>query len=142
MKFDFLPKGIVFSPGRAFSYKKTTVFTEMGKYTISILATAYFSPLSALILKHTGEEVVAEYRFHPGRDWRFDFAIPSRRVAVEVEGGAFNGGRHIRPEGYLRDMEKYNEAAVSGWCVIRVLPGELLMLKTLRLVIRAVQNHN
>ena len=57
---------------------------------------AYFSPLSALILKHTGEEVVAEYRFHSGRDWRFDFAIPSRRVAVEVEGGAFNGGRHIR----------------------------------------------
>ena len=103
---------------------------------------AYFSPLSALILKHTGEEVVAEYRFHPGRDWRFDFAIPSRRVAVVVESGAFNGGRHIRPEGYLRDMEKYNEAAVSGWCVIRVLPGELLMLKTLRLVIRAIQNHN
>ena len=91
------------------------------------MTTLGYSPLSALILKHTGEEVVAEYRFHPGRDWRFDFAIPSRRVAVEVEGGAFNGGRHIRPE---------------GWCVIRVLPGELLMLKTLRLVIRAVQNHN
>ena len=62
----------------------------MGKYTISILATAYFSPLSALILKHTGEEVVAEYRFHPGRDWRFDFAIPSRRVAVE------GGGRRLQ----------------------------------------------
>ena len=106
------------------------------------MTTPGYSPLSALILKHTGEEVVAEYRFHPGRDWRFDFAIPSHRVVVEVEGGAFNGGRHIRPEGYLRDMEKYNEAAVSGWCVIRVLPGELLMLKTLRLVIRAVQNHN
>ena len=86
------------------------------------MTTPGYSPLSALILKHTGEEVVAEYRFHPGRDWRFDFAI--------------------RPEGYLRDMEKYNEAAVSGWCVIRVLPGELLMLKTLRLVIRAIQNHN
>lgn len=38
----------------------------------------------------TGEEVVAEYRFHPSRDWRFDFAIPSRRVAIEVESGAFN----------------------------------------------------
>ena len=83
----------------------------MGKYTISILAMAYFSPLSALILKHTGEEVVAEYRFHPGRDWRFDFAIPSRRVAVEVEGGAFNGGRHIRPEGYLRDTRTAGRTA-------------------------------
>ena len=93
----------------------------MGKFTISILAMAYFSPLSALILKHTGEEVVAEYRFHPGRDWRFDFAIPSRRVAVEVEGAI---------------------SAPKAICVIRVLPGELLMLKTLRLVIRAIQNHN
>ena len=87
-----------------------------------------YSPLSALILKHTGEKVEAEYRFHP-----------SRRVAIEVEGGAFNGGRHIRPEGYLRDMEKYNEAAVGGWCVIRVLPSELLTLKTLRMIIRATR---
>ena len=49
------------------------------------MTTPGYSPLSALILKHTGEEVVAEYRFHPGRDWRFDFAIPSRRVAIEVD---------------------------------------------------------
>lgn len=43
---------------------------------------------------------------------------------------------------YLCDMEKYNEAAISGWCVIRVLPAELLTFKTVRLVIRAIQNHN
>lgn len=39
------------------------------------MTTETYSPLSALIRKHTGEEVVAEYRFHPSRDWRFDFAI-------------------------------------------------------------------
>ncbi|WP_290101502.1 hypothetical protein [Parabacteroides goldsteinii] len=33
-------------------------------------------------------------------------------------------------------------SAPKAICVIRVLPGELLMLKTLRLVIRAIQNHN
>ena len=104
------------------------------------MTTEPYSPLSELIRKHTGKEVVAEYRFHPSRDWRFDFAIPSRRVAIEVEGGAFNGGRHIRPDGYLRDMEKYNEAAVSGWCVIRVLPAELLTFKTMRLIIRAINS--
>lgn len=101
--------------------------------------TKTFSPLSELILKHTGERVVEEYRFHPTREWRFDFAIPARRVAIEVEGGCFNGGRHIRPEGYLRDVEKYNEAAVEGWCVIRVLPAELLSFKSVRLIIRAVE---
>lgn len=40
---------------------------------------------------------------------------------------------------YLCDMEKYNEAAISGWCVIRVLPAELLTFKTVRLVIRAIK---
>ena len=68
-----------------------------------------YSPLRRLVKKHTGYDVVAEYRFHSGRDWRCDFAIPSRRVAVEVEGGAFNGGRHIRPEGYLRDTRTAGE---------------------------------
>lgn len=96
-----------------------------------------YSPLRRLVWKHTGCDVVAEYRFHPSREWRFDFAIPARNVAIEVEGGAFIGGRHIRPEGYLRDMEKYNEAAAAGWLLIRVLPSELLSLRTLQLIVRA-----
>ena len=65
--------------------------------------------LQELAERNPIEEVVAEYRFHPSRDWRFDFAIPSHRVVVEVEGGAFNGGRHIRPEGYLRDTRTAGE---------------------------------
>lgn len=96
-----------------------------------------YSPLRQLIKKHTGSEVVTEYRFHPTREWHFDFAIPACRVAIEVEGGAFIGGRHIRPDGYLRDMEKYNEAAAAGWLLIRVLPTELLSLRTLQLIVRA-----
>lgn len=71
------------------------------------------------------------------REWRFDFAIPERHVAIEVEGGAFIGGRHVRTDGYLRDMEKYNEAAAAGWLVLRVLPSELLSTATLRLIVRA-----
>ena len=97
-----------------------------------------YSPLSRLVEKHTGCQVVAEYRFHPTREWRFDFAIPERRVAIEVEGGVWNGGRHFRPEGYLRDMEKYNEAAACGWRVLRVIPSELLTLRTLRWIVRTI----
>lgn len=96
-----------------------------------------FSLIERLVWKYAAERVVPEYRFHPARDWRFDFAVPACRVAVEVEGGAFIGGRHIRPEGYLRDMEKYNEAAACGWLVLRVLPSELLSTCTLRLIVRA-----
>lgn len=101
-----------------------------------------YSLLRQLLKKHTGVDVVAEYRFHPTREWRFDFAIPTCRVAVEVEGGTFNGGRHIRPEGYLRDLEKYNEAAAAGWLLIRVLPSELLSLRTLQLIVRACNKRN
>lgn len=62
---------------------------------------------------------VAEFRFHPERKWRFDFAWPDKRIAVEIEGGTFTRGRHVRPLGYECDCEKYNEAALRGWKVLR-----------------------
>ena len=64
----------------------------------------------------------AEFRFHPVRRWRFDFACPSRMLAVEVEGllHGNGGGRHQRPGGYEKDCEKYNEALLNGWTVLRV----------------------
>ena len=65
------------------------------------------SLLERAILKYTGLKTVAEYRFHPTREWRFDFAVPAARVAIEVEGGIWNGGRHFREEGWRRDLEKY-----------------------------------
>ena len=60
-----------------------------------------------------------EYRFHPERKWRFDFAFPAAKVAVECEGGVFVQGRHNRGASMLADMEKYNAAAELGWAVLR-----------------------
>ena len=60
-----------------------------------------------------------EYRFHPERRWRFDFANPGLKLAVEVEGGVFQHGRHTRGSGFEKDAEKYNAAAMDGWMVLR-----------------------
>ena len=60
-----------------------------------------------------------EYRFAPGRRYAFDFAWPESRVALEIEGGTYTNGRHVRGSGYRHDCEKYNLAASLGWRVFR-----------------------
>lgn len=55
-----------------------------------------------------------------GRRWRFDFAWPEQLIAVEVEGGEFTQGRHVRPLGFRQDCEKYLYALCRGWAVARV----------------------
>jgi very-short-patch-repair endonuclease len=83
---------------------------------------------------------VAEYRFHPTRKWRFDFAWPTERLAVEVNGGAFasGGGRHTRGAGFRSDAEKLSEAAILGWRVIHVLPEQIRNGLAVELVRRAL----
>ena len=64
-------------------------------------------------------EVEREFKFHPTRRWRFDFAMPAKKIAIECEGGVWTGGRHTRGSGAIGDMEKYNHAAALGWRVFR-----------------------
>lgn len=85
-------------------------------------------------------ECVKEYRFFPERRWRFDYAIPSEKIAIEVEGGVYTQGRHTRPLGFLGDMEKYNTATSLGWKLLRVTPNTLLSRTTLDLVRETVRN--
>jgi len=68
---------------------------------------------------------IPEFKFHPTRKWRFDFAIPQIKMAIEVEGGIYTRGRHLRPTGFLRDMEKYNTASLMGWTLFRTTPKYL-----------------
>lgn len=73
----------------------------------------------ALILRSLGVEYVEELTAIEGRAWRFDFAIPALRIAIECEGGTWRGGRHTRGAGFERDAQKYNAAAIAGWMVLR-----------------------
>lgn len=80
----------------------------------------------------------SEHRFAPPRKWRFDYAWPSCKVALEIEGGAWIQGRHTRGAGYVKDMAKYSEAAILGWRILRVTPQQVQNGEALTLVERAL----
>lgn len=61
-----------------------------------------------------------EHKFCTNRRWRFDFAWVDKKIAVEIEGGVWSGGRHTRGMGFIADCEKYNEALFLGWRVFRL----------------------
>lgn len=72
--------------------------------------------------KAHGLQPVAEYVFAAPRRWRFDFCFVDERLAVEIEGGAWSGGRHTRGAGFVGDMGKYNAAVILGYRVLRFTP--------------------
>lgn len=82
-----------------------------------------------------------EFKFNDKRGWRFDYFFPSERVAVEYEGGIFAKGRggHSSVSGILRDIDKYNEAALAGIIVIRVTAQTVANGEAVRLLFRAIE---
>jgi very-short-patch-repair endonuclease len=62
-----------------------------------------------------------EYVFHDTREWRLDFAWPSIKLAVEIDGRGSAGkmGRHQSVDGVRKDCEKHNELVRLGWRVLR-----------------------
>jgi very-short-patch-repair endonuclease len=88
-----------------------------------------FARISAIAHKLGLPAPECEYRFDAERRWRFDFAWPNLKLAVETEGGVWIRGRHVRPVGYLADLEKYNRAVVLGWRVLRYAPHQLGQLE-------------
>lgn len=94
------------------------------------------SDLFHAILRQEYPGYEPEYRFHPERRWKFDHAWPHVKIALEIEGGAWINGRHTRGAGYIRDMEKYSEAAILGWRILRVTPQQVKNGQALELVRR------
>ena len=74
----------------------------------------------AFALKSVGVEMVQQYKFHPIRRWRLDFAAIDEKVAVEIDGGEFANGAHNRGARMANDYEKRNSALELGWSVFQL----------------------
>ena len=73
-----------------------------------------------------GPALEREFRFHPTRKWQADFAHLPSRTLIEIEGGIWIRGRHTSPRGFTADAEKYLEAALGGWRVVRLVDRQLV----------------
>ena len=86
-----------------------------------------------------GPALEREFRFHPERKWRADFAHVESRTLIEIEGGIYvdGGGRHNRGAGFIADAEKYLEAFLAGWSVVRLTSAQIIA-PTIERLIRCV----
>lgn len=66
-----------------------------------------------------------QYRFLPPRRFKFDFAYPDRKLAIEVNGAIWIQGRHTRGKGASSDAEKLSLAAIHGWRVLIVVGEQI-----------------
>ena len=67
-----------------------------------------------------------EYKFHPKRRWRLDFAWVDKKIGVEVEGGIWlPRSGHNTGVGISRDVEKGNALTLLGLKLIR-LTGKMI----------------
>ena len=99
-------------------YRQLASLVRRGKTTMKYSLTT----MLAILKEHGCPEPVPEYRFAPPRRWRVDLAWVDKKIALEIEGGIWIGGRHTSGTGFLKDIEKYNELAILGWRLLRCTP--------------------
>ncbi len=76
------------------------------------------------LLNSIYEGWIKELRFDSVRKFKFDYGHLRLKIAVEMEGGIYTGTGHAKTGRYLKDMEKYNMAALRGWLILRYAYGQ------------------
>ena len=95
---------------------------------------------------------VREHRFSEAtkRRWRFDFAWPHFKIAVEIEGlihfgknpdGSTKTSRHQTSRGYQNDLNKYNQGVLEGWHVLRFSQHQVKTGQAITLVETLFKTH-
>jgi very-short-patch-repair endonuclease len=79
-----------------------------------------------------------EFRFHPIRRWRFDFAWSELKIALEINGGTWSQGRHSRGTGQTNDAQKGNTAQLMGWVVLTATSDMVKSGEAIKAVLEAM----
>lgn len=94
--------------------------------------------LLAWQLRAEGLTFDREHRFHESRMWRLDFWFAGAKLAVEIDGGGWVGGRHSRGTGIENDCEKASHIAMAGHRLMRVTPGQINRGEALKWILVAL----
>ena len=89
--------------------KKVKIPKEIGPYKLHIIS----------VLKSSGLKFLEEYKFSPERNFRFDWALPDLKIAIEYEGIFSEKSGHTTLSGYKKDVIKYNLATKLEWKILR-----------------------
>lgn len=100
-----------------------------------------------------------QYRFHPTRKWAFDFMLnpyyPSQEsmdkfadempcyvrdcaTLIDIQGGTWSEGAHVRGKGYQNDIDKMNAATALGWDVFWFTSDDVESGKAIRFLEKEV----
>ena len=70
-------------------------------------------------------DLYSEYRFHPKRKFRLDFAHIPSKVGIEIQGAIWTLGAHSSGAGLQRDYEKMLVAAACGWQILPISAADI-----------------
>ncbi len=83
--------------------------------------------LSIWLSNFPNHKPLTQLQFHPTIQWKFDFAWPMRKLAVEVQG---MGPGHVGLIAMTRDYNKHRAAMIHGWKVVYLTKNHLLPEKS------------
>jgi very-short-patch-repair endonuclease len=112
---------VSFGTGASVSKLEDSFFEELGRYRLP--------------------EPERQFKFHPKRQWKLDFAWPDMKIAVEIHGGIHAAKRwhHSSGSQQEKDFEKANAAARAGWRVFVFGPKACYVPKSKRLCSEALR---
>lgn len=99
-----------------------------------------------ILLKHdkdTTTEVTINKIMNTKRRFRTDFYCPNLKLIVEVNGGEWKQGRHVRGQGYADDLRKANISQLNDFYYLQYTYTQLnegKLIEDMEILIKELKN--